>query len=172
MKDETSQIILPKLLFSFQVIGVLALAVVIIVLSSSCNLANNPPVYFKVLSGEVTTSDGNTYSDARDGKKIPLNVRTQIKTDSRVASIQLWNGSVVILDSDSSIEFNRPNENDPEMSFSFNLLKGKVLVVNEKKGLIPIRIFIGSNFIVQASKSAMGLEVFPDSKKLNEVDCL
>ena len=151
---------------------VLALAIVIVTIIYSFYRANNPPVYFTVISGEVTTGDGITYSDANEGKKIPLNVLTQINTDSQVASIQLWNGTVVILDSNSSIEFNRPNENEPDMSFAFNLLKGRVLVVNEKNGLIPIRIFIGSNNTVLASQSAMGLEVFSDSKNLNKVDCL
>lgn len=151
---------------------VLALVVAVVTIISTFYLANNPTVYFKVISGTVTASDGNTYSDAKEGKKIPLDGRIRIKTDSQVASIQLWNGSIVIIDSDSSIEFNRPKENENEMSFAFNLVKGRVLVVNEKIGLHPVRIFIGSDHTVRASKSAMGLVVFSNSKNLNEVDCL
>jgi len=163
---------IPKLSSLWKGLLVLALVVAVVTIISAFYLANNPPVYFKVISGTVTTSDGNTYSDTKKGKKIPLNVLTQIKTDSQVASIQLWDGSVVIMDSATSIEFNRPKENENEMSFAFNLLKGRVLVVNEKNGLIPIRIFMGSDHTVRASQSVMGLEVFSDSEKLNEADCL
>lgn len=172
MKLGTTQKKIPKLSFFWQVLVVLALVVAVVTIISAFYLANNPPVYFKVISGMVTSSDGTIYSDANQRKKIPLNVLTQIKTDSQVASIQLWNGSVVIMDSSTSIEFNRPKDNENEMSFAFNLLNGRVLVVNQKIGLIPIRIFMGSDHTVRASQSAMGLEVYPDSMKLNEANCL
>jgi hypothetical protein len=172
LRQETTLKKKPNLSFLWQFLVVLALAVAIVTIISSFYRANNPPIYFTVINGKVTASDGNIYSDAKEGKKIPLNVLTKIKTGSQVTSIQLWNGSVVILDSDSSIEFNRPKGNDTEISFAFNLLKGRVLVVNEKNTLMPVRIFIGSVNTVRASQSAMGLEVFPDSKILNQVNCL
>jgi hypothetical protein len=172
LKQGTTLKKFPKLSFLWQILLVLALAVAIVTIISSFYRANNPPIYFSVISGKVTASDGNIYSDGKERKKIPLNVLTLIKTDSQIASIQLWNGSVVILDSDSSIEFNRPKENEPEISFAFNLLKGRALVINEKNRLMPVRIFIGSVNTVSASQSAMGLEVFSDSKIHNQVNCL
>ena len=103
------------------------------IFSSGCSsdlVPDNQLAYLSIINGDVIVSDGITEVTAEKGALTPRDVRTLLKTGQGNTLLIMPDGSYVILDSDSSIEFNRQNENDSGKSFVFNLINGRAMVIN------------------------------------------
>ncbi len=124
------------------------------------------------LDGEVTVSDGNAETAAITGPLATRNVRTLVKTGDGTAGLQLLDGSYVILDSDSTIEFRQKNDYDPYQTFAFNLINGRALVVSEKANQTPSQILLGGTEIVQVFQATVGLAAANTGTFRGRVDCL
>jgi len=151
---------------------VLALVIVIFEVVSSFFLANNQMAHLSVISGVVKLSDGITEVTAVSGNLNIRNMRTLLKTGQGMADLTFWDGTVVIVDSDSTIEINRQTETDSGKSFAFNLVEGKALVVNGDSSQTPTQIIIGGAITVQIFRGAVGIEVIPGVEIRESVDCL
>jgi len=151
---------------------VLILAVFMFKYIPSYFSTNDQLAYLTFVNGEVKVSDGITEVAASNGALIARNVRSLLKTGHGNASLKMPDGSIVIIDSASTIEFIRQNEIDPNKVFVFNLIKGRVLVVNEKTSRTPTQLFIGEKIAVRVFQATMGLEVTMDGKVRERVDCL
>ena len=145
------------------------------IFSSGCSsdlVPDNQLAYLSIINGDVIVSDGITEVTAEKGALTPRDVRTLLKTGQGNTLLIMPDGSYVILDSDSSIEFNRQNENDSGKSFVFNLINGRAMVINGQDSQSPIQIFVGGHITAQVFRAAMGLEVQTDGNILERVDCL
>ncbi|MRS04875.1 hypothetical protein EG832_16915, partial [bacterium] len=110
----------------------LILVVLLLILIASRMFPENPTVTITFVNGDVQISDGDRDTAAITG---PLDTgygQNLLKTGNGTAGLQLRDGSLVIVDSDSIIEFRQKNNNNPFQVFSVNLLKGRLLVVSEK----------------------------------------
>lgn len=139
---------------------------------SSILATDNQLAYVSVINGDVIVSDGITEVAAEKGALTPRDVRTMLMTRQGNALLKTPEGSYVILDSESAIEFNRQNENDSGKSFSFNLINGRAMVINGQDSQSPIQVFLGGHITAQVFRAAMGLEVQTDGNILESVDCL
>jgi hypothetical protein len=129
--------------------------------------------YLSFADGDVRLSDSISDTTIRNGAIVDRNVRTLLKTVSGIASLQLPSGSYVIMDSDSTIEFNRQEEIDPEKFFVFNLMKGRALVINEMSSTKSTLVIIGDKIAVRVFQAVIGLEVITDGEIREErIDCL
>ena len=139
----------------------------------SSNLATeNRLAYLSVINGDVIVSDGITEVAAEKGALTPRDARTMLMTRKGNVLLITPEGSYVILDSDSAIEFNRQNENNSGKSFAFNLINGRAMVINGQDSKSPIQVFLGGHITAQVFQAAMGLEVQTDGNILESVDCL
>ncbi len=133
---------------------------------------NNQFVTITSLSGEVEVSDGITSNAASTGALATGNVRTLLTTGDGTAALQMRDGSSVIIDTDSSIDFIQKNDYYPYQTFAFNLIRGRVLVVSEKASQTPTQILLGGTEVVQVSQATVGLVATGDGKVRGRVDCL
>lgn len=124
------------------------------------------------VNGEVEVSDGFTGTAASTGPLATRNVRTLLKTGDGTAGLQLPDGSSVIIDSDSTIEFKQKNDNDPFQTFAFNLVKGRILVVSEKNSQTPTQILLGGTEIVEVLQATVGMVAINGGMGRGRVDCL
>jgi len=124
------------------------------------------------LDGEVMISDGFTDTAASTGPLATRNVRTLLKTGDGFAGLQMRDGSSVIVDSDSTIEFMQKNNNDPFQMFAFNLIKGRILVVSEKTGQTPTQMLLGGTEVVEVFQATVGLVATNSGTVRGRVDCL
>jgi hypothetical protein len=124
------------------------------------------------IQGEVQISDGSTTSAARRGALVTSSVTTRLKTGQGYAHLELRDGSFIILDSGSAIEFNPQKGTDLEKPIAFKVAYGRVLVVNNQDSPNPTRVQLGGKITATAFRAVMGLEVQPESSALQQVDCL
>lgn len=124
------------------------------------------------VNGEVEVSDGFAGTAASTGPIATRNVRTLLNTGNGTAGLQMPDGSTVIIDSESTIEFMRKNNNDPFQSFAFTLVKGRILVVSEGTNQTPTHILLGGSEIVEVFQSTVGLVAMNEDLVRGRVDCL
>ena len=134
--------------------------------------AQDKLAYLSVISGDVKVSDGITEIEAKNGDLTARNMRTLVKTGQGIASLRLQDGSLIIIDEASTVEFNRYDDNDPRKSFALNLVKGRLLVINENGSQAPTQLLIGGDVAVRISDAVMGLEINLDDEVRKRVDCL
>jgi hypothetical protein len=126
----------------------LSVAVLLITILSSCSsspLPDNALAYLSIVNGNVIVSDGVSEEKAQEGVIESGDRRTILKTGEGNASLLIRNGTYVILDSNSMIELNREYMEDPAMPFAFNLVRGRVIVINGQDSEKPTQVFVGSN---------------------------
>ena len=156
--------------------GLLFIAFLLIeVLPSACSsffASDNRLATVSVINGEVLVSDGISEIAAKEGPLIPRDVRTLLKTGEGNAILTMPDGSFVILDTNSTIEFNRNNEQESDKPFAFNLVSGRAMVINGQDSQSPIQVFVGGHIAVQVFRAAMGLQVQTESETRERVDCL
>jgi hypothetical protein len=152
-------------------IGLILAGVILIFITSRLS-PNDPFVNLIFINGEVAVSDGYTDTAAITGPLTARNVHILLKTGEGTAGLQLPDGSSVIIDSDSTIEFMQKNDYDPHQTFAFNLIKGRVVVVSEKVNQTPTQILLGGTEVVEVSQAAVGLITTDDNKARGRVDCL
>lgn len=157
-------------------IGLITIGLILIGFSfpliSSWISADEPSVTLTFINGEVEVSEGKTGIAASTGPLVTRNVRTSLRTGNGTAGLQLPDGSTVIIDSASTIEFMPKNKIDPFHTAAFNLVKGRVLMVSESTSETPTEILLGGTEIIQVFQAAVGLEAFNAGEVRGRVDCL
>jgi hypothetical protein len=128
--------------------------------------------YLSSVNGDVNVSDGISDITVKKGALIARSERTLLKTGNGNASFKMRDSSFVILDSASTIEFNRQYWKDPQESFAFNLVSGRALVINGHESSIPSQIFVGGDITAQVFRAVIGLEARNVDGVHERVDCL
>lgn len=134
--------------------------------------SDNQLAYLSIINGDVKVSDGTSDVEAKKGALINQGARTMLRTGEGTASLKMQDGSSVIVDAETEIEFNRQNVNDGGKSFAFNLVSGKVLVINGQDSHSPTHVLLGGLFTGRVSQAVMGLSVQTSDAMQVRVDCL
>jgi hypothetical protein len=151
---------------------VLILALIMFKIASSFFEVHAQEATLPVVNGEVKVSDGNSAISVSNNSLITPYLHSRLETGRGITNLELWDGSLLIIDSTSTVEFTLLDVNDPGKFYALNLVKGRALVVNQKCSQTPTELFIGGIVSIQVFRAAMGLEVTTDGEVRQRVDCL
>lgn len=132
----------------------------------------NQMAYISNINGDVRLSDGIADVSAQNGALSARSTRVLLKTGNGNANLKMRDGSSVIIDSSSIIEFNREYMKAPGESFAFNLVSGRALLINGQDANIPTQVFVGGNITARVFQAVIGLEVKENDLIHQQVDCL
>ncbi|MDD5369857.1 MAG: hypothetical protein PHQ40_12280 [Anaerolineaceae bacterium] len=167
---------LPKAVPKWAALGLLPVCLIVSLavfkMVTSLLPVNAPLAYLTIVSGEVKVSDGITDLNARDGALVAGKMRTLVKTGKGIASLRMMDGASVILDSASTIEFNRQNLDSSGGNFAFNLVKGRAIVIKENDSRTATHLLIGGDVAVRVFQAMIGLEIIQDGGIVKRIDCL
>lgn len=171
-KSGLSAILLPLVLILVLTAIVVTLFVISFKNPTASSSAENHLAYISYTSGDVRVSNGISDMPASGETYITGSARTLLKTGNGFAILKMNDGSDVVLDANSTIEFNRKEENSPEKFYIFNLVKGKALVINGADSQSATQVFVGGDNTLRVYRATTGLQVQASGEARERVDCL
>ncbi|HEX9013597.1 MAG TPA: protein kinase, partial [Anaerolineaceae bacterium] len=156
------------------VMGVVFLAAAAVLLAVKFNVFASPSKTIATLDslqGDVQLTSGGLTAAARPGALLASSLPALIKTNSGGAHLWLPDGSLVMLASQTKVEFTAANGTPQAVSPAFNLLAGKVLVANLQATQTSFTALLSGKITVSGIGAIMGLDVQPENGDPQDIDC-
>ncbi|MDD5368490.1 MAG: protein kinase [Anaerolineaceae bacterium] len=162
---------LPAGIGALVVVAILAVALLGKLKPQAAN-ANGQLAYITDLSGEVQVDNGDSPVSARRGALMAQSPRTTLKTNLGSAHLGMPDGSLLVMDAQTAIEFGSLNNPQPDKPLAFNLVYGRVLVSNGKENQVAFNALMGGKLIVVGTSAMLGLQAQPPDGSIQDIDCL
>ena len=115
---------------------------------------------------------GKDLPGSNEGDKVPVTPQTGLKTLDGHIRLGMADGSIVILDTLSAIQFSNPGLGSDKTGTFFDHLYGKALLINGQRTPGQSGIRLPNGITVNVAQSIVGIEFHPEIIDPLEVDCL
>ena len=137
--------------------------------------ANSPKryVYISEIQGDVRFNEaGKDLPVSTKGDMVSITPQTGLKTLDGHIRLGTTDGSTIILDTQSAIQFGSPGSASDKTGTFFDHLYGRSLLINGQKTPGQGGIRLPNGFSVNVAQSIVGIEFHPENSDPLEVDCL
>ena len=157
-------------------LGVVMIAILVLVLVLKPRGGSSAPVYhlgtLADLQGDVQVIDGTQTAPAQKGELVAKTTHTVLKTAAGRARLGLADGTLVVVDSQASIEFGSPDGTPQAAADAFNVMDGRVLVVMDQSNTKPLNVLLSQKIVTTGIGAIMGLAVDSQGADPQDIDCL